>query len=168
MVDQISKTGAEPSVIFCCALGPIHPLPSKQPTSDMVAVQAELEFLRSLLATLQSVRVHVVFISTVLAVSSGVDRYYYSGWKRIIDSAIDEMTSHFQNVQFSVVYPGRLVEERPNFQSWLSTTYCRAAQIIERVGRGTAIRKVIGIDSRLLLAKRSLVELWAALTGNVR
>lgn len=166
MANTTSKRNSDPSVLFCCALGPIHPTTQSQPISDLQAVEKELEFLRALRATLSG-HAHVVFVSTVLAISSGSGRYYYSGWKRLIEAAIHELMRDFPDTHVSVVYPGRLVEAKNSIPSWLSTTYGCAAQIMVKLGRSSSTRRIIGIDSRLLLLKRVVETTWSAISGNV-
>jgi hypothetical protein len=91
-----------PVVIFCCALGPIHPdLP--RPSSDAETTILDLSIIENILDACERRTLHFVFVSSVLALSTPRERMYYTGWKYVAEAALEAMVARHPGALFSVL-----------------------------------------------------------------
>ena len=155
--------------ILCCAFGVIHPT-IPDPENDMAIARRDLHLLRQLLLRYEEVPIHVVFVSSVLALSPQPRRAYYAGWKNILCATATHLVQHHPHGVFSAFYPGRLIERRDCARptSLLYTSYRRLArELIDAVRLGTPRRRVVGLDARLWLAARMLANSRVAAAGRL-
>lgn len=173
LLDQLHATAdakeTQSTVIFCCALGPLHPRQPREPSVDFSSVPRDLESLLTLVNTLRGQPIEIVYVSSVLAISSGTDRFYYSGWKRVIESAIRLGLDPNPHAHWTAIYSGRLVTEKSvrNPSSLLATSYAQLAQRMLRRSSSSVVRSIVGCDARLLLMQRALATAWSAISGRV-
>ena len=140
----------EPVIVFCCAMGLIHPvLPDME--QDAEVAKRDLKKMEALLNRCEHRPVHLIFVSSVIALMPGKRHFYYQGWKCILESALESLVSGFPRVKLTVLYPGRLVEGG----SFLHTRYQGMASKMWQIGVSLkAVRRIIGVDARLwILAK---------------
>jgi hypothetical protein len=157
-------------VLFVCALGPIHPDGDSSKATREEAGR-DLAAIARILGRARDQPVHVVFVSTVLAITRPrPERVWYAGWKQKMEAELQQLTAACRNGQMSVVYPGRLVTRR-NLRapaSLLATSYAGAARVIERIGTAPhGVRRILGIDARLLVglrAVRTLIDMGSPST----
>jgi hypothetical protein len=154
--------GGDPVAIVGCALGPIHPAPT-QLTCDIAAVTRDVAIIEGLLAALPSVPVHIVFVSSVLALSPRRQRAGYAGWKNTIEAALAALAARHGRARLSVVYPGRLVESS---HPLLATPYVGLARrLLGMLEAAEPRRLIIGRDARTWLGGRGFATWWAAIRG---
>ena len=156
-----------PAGVLMCAAGVIHPGLECLET-DHRAVLRDLGILEAIVRSQAGESVHVVFMSSVLALGRSPGRGYYAGWKAIMEGAVAGIVANAPRALLSILYPGRLMEERSIARpmSFLSTQYRRAAQAMIQAARSTSPRRaVLGLDARLWLAVRGLVAWRDALMG---
>ncbi len=154
----------EPVVIFCCAIGPLHPREVSKPLQDLDAIGRELSGIIEIYSSLPAVDTHFVLVSSILAISSGPRRFYYSGWKRAIEATIGELIANRPGGRFSVIYPGRLVAVK-SFSNPFATTYADCAHVLRSIGLGPTRKRILGVDARLYLMARSFNTGILALLG---
>jgi len=151
--------------IVCCAFGPIHP-EGPRPADALRSFERDRAWLGLLLDSYSEIPVHVVFVSSVVALAPPRRRSDYGGWKNLAEGAIGTLVRRHANARYSVVFPGRLAVER-SARAAFSTPYLRLARrILDGTGRGPA-RRLIGLDARLWLLARSLRIVVAAGYGRV-
>ncbi len=155
--------------VCCCALGIIHP---KEPEweNDIAATSRDLRIIEQVLESCDGQSVDVLFVSSVVAVTSKRSGRYYAGWKRLLEGAMAGLVGRYPNAKLSAVNPGRLTERRlvSSPQTWLQTPYDTLAGIMIRIMESKrATQRVIGIDSRLLLLARAVRLTFSALTARV-
>lgn len=157
------------AVIFCCALGPLHPRQPREPSVDFSTVPRDLQGLFSVVNALHSRRVDIIYVSSVLAISSGPDRFYYSGWKRVIESAIGLALEQHPQAHWMAIYSGRLVPEKSirSPSSLLATSYAQLAKRMLSQKDNRTARCIVGYDARMLLMQRALATAWSSLSGRV-
>lgn len=155
--------------IHVCALGPIHPVtPPERPDRerDARAVERELAIVARLLRAHPEDEAHVVFVSSVLALGSGKWRRYYAGWKCLIEATLEGLIAEHPKARLSVLYPGRLVEER-SLASPASLAHGRyralAARMIALAARPGRRRALFGLDARVWMLLRGLRTLGSAI-----
>jgi hypothetical protein len=143
--------------VLCFALGPVHVV-APALSKDLEGAFADLSFIQTALALYSPQPVHVVYLSSVLALAPRGSRRYYAGWKLMVEGTLDAWVAGSRGASLSVVYPGRLVETGTGLSRCLHTRYEKvAAQLGEMVlARRVCRRKVIGWDSRILLFLRGL------------
>jgi len=136
--------------IFCCALGPIHPDPAPTLDTDARRAARDVDLLTRLVMSNGERAMHVIFVSTVLALAPSRDRYYYAGWKRVLEDKLLWLTESQQRTRLSVIYPGRLVgRETTRRLRYVHTTYEALAGLMCSVSTGGPRRAVVGLDARL-------------------
>jgi hypothetical protein len=152
--------------VACCAFGVIHPGPP-DPCSDAAAALRDLRLIEVVLRAYRDRDVHVAFVSSVLALSPRRERAYYAGWKSVLQESIAAVVRPFPRARLSVLYPGRLVEER-SFRrpaSLLHSGYRQfGSALLETLESGAPRRHVIGLDARLWLAARGAAAFTHAAT----
>jgi hypothetical protein len=144
-------------VVFICALGPIHP-DDGPPQAIHDQADQDLQTIARILRGVKDQPVHVVFVSTVLAITRPrPNRTWYAGWKLRMEAELQRLVTTCADGQLSVVYPGRLVT-RTDLRmpaTLLATSYTKAARIIARIGtEHRGVRRILGIDARLLIGLR--------------
>jgi hypothetical protein len=150
-----------------CAAGVIHP-GSPCLETDHRAVLRDVGILEAIVRSQAGESVHVVFMSSVLALGRSPGRGYYAGWKATMEGAVAGIVANAPGTLLSILYPGRLLEERSIARpmSFLSTRYHRAAQVMIHAARSPFPRRaVLGLDARLWLVSRGLVAWRDALMG---
>ena len=142
--------------VVCFALGPVH-TGAPRTDRDLESGFADLDFLQTLLALYAPQPVHVVYLSSVLALAPRRSRRYYAGWKLLVEGALDAWVARSKGASLSVVYPGRLVE-KGGLRQRVHTPYSRAAELVAKMvlARRVCRRRVVGWDSRILLFLRGL------------
>jgi nucleoside-diphosphate-sugar epimerase len=165
----VSSSGAAldvvPTKIYVCALGPVHTTDPVDQAATSAAVDRDLAVIEKLLVAASNPR--VVLVSTVIAVAPGGDRRYYGGWKCLVEQELlDRVLAH--GGQLSVVYPGRLMADADMRRPWhrLHTRYFRLAQIVEKAGASSPTSRVVGLDARMWLMKRTLAVFFSSVTGS--
>lgn len=154
-----------PSVIYVCALGPVHTTDAVDHVATSAAVERDLAAIEKFLVA--SPKPRVVLVSTVIAVAPGADRRFYGGWKCLVEQELlDRVVAH--GGEMSVVYPGRLMADADVRRPWhrLHTRYFRLAQIVVKSGAGSPTSRVVGLDARMWLMKRAFAVLFSSLTGS--
>ena len=109
--------GVSSVVVYCCAVGPIH-AGKPEWTEDQENASANLDALIRIANAYRSRPLHLIYVSSVLALMPRGTNTYYSGWKNIIEAGLQELIAPCERASYSVFYPGRLVTEkrwsRPN------------------------------------------------------
>jgi hypothetical protein len=149
--------GHGPILLVVATLGPVHPeIPAT--TRDAAAVTRDLGFVEQVL---QSGRpVHVVLVSTILALAPGDDRRYYGGWKGVVEQQLQQLVDQQatgSRATLTVLYPGRLLdatERRGKLR--LHTSYQRLAGLATSSSPERGTGRTVGADARIWL--------WAAST----
>ena len=151
-------------VVHACALGAMTPVPTSTLADDSAALVRDIDFIGRVVDH-GSPSVHVVFVSTVLALSPRRERQYYAGWKCIAEYELVRRFRANPAVRVSVVYPGRITEERSLRapKSMIYTPYDALAARLDRLGReGGEFRQVVGADARAWLAVRGIRTMSSA------
>ena len=161
--------GARPNAvrIHICALGPVHP-ETAQPGADATSADRDLGVVARLLDEAAGHDVHVVLVSSVLALAPAADRAYYAGWKNVIEEEIAVMVADHSSARLSVLYPGRLMTAEERRRPWhrLHTTFDRLAARMNRTGDGPGRSRLVGLDARAWLLTRSFSLLATILSGS--
>ena len=155
----------EAAAVVCCALGPIHP-DAPDPAKDAAATVRDLAVVARVVRAQPAA--HVVFVSSVLALSPRGARAYYAGAKGLAEGALAALVAAHPGARLSVLYPGRLIEARSAGRpaSFLYTTYAAMADaIVRELRRGRGGRRIVGADARLWLAARGVASFASALRG---
>jgi len=158
--------GDGPVKVRVCALGPLHPgTPDQAATS--AGVTRDLGLISRVLDACADRPVHVVLVSTAVALSPAVDRRYYGGWKGVVEQELTEMVAASPANQMSVLYPGRLVPTRDlrHPVSLLYTTYRGLAELVDRTGDSKPAFRVVGADARAWLVTRAISMGVSGITG---
>ena len=146
-------------VIFVCALGPVHPgLPD--PRADTLRATRDLEILKRILDENRNGLVHIVFVSSVVALFPRRARAYYAGWKSMVEGVLESLSASHPHCLLSVLYPGRLIEQHDNRRpvSFLYTTFRDLAQEMMKIkGTQKPLHRIVGIDARLWLATQAML-----------
>ena len=165
---RFPQAAKEVAVVFC-ALGLIHPEHPRLPAHPQ-RLDRDLEAFRRVVTVYQQVPIHAVFVSSVVALGTPRRRAYYGGWKGVSEGAIGALLRDHPRPRFSVIFPGRLVEERSlrRPDSLLATPYEHLARTILEVIEGDRTQsRVMGPDARLWLLARTLELGVAAISGRV-
>jgi hypothetical protein len=157
----------EAVAVLCCAFGVIHP-GAVAASADLQKTGADYLTLETILRKYSDLPMHLVLISSVLALCPIPGREYYAGWKNVVEALVRERAEKHRTVRLSVFYPGRLIEtarlDRPS--AFLHTSYHRMAEhVVSAVHKKQCLNVVVGLDARLWLAARSFGLVWSALTG---
>ena len=153
--------------IFCCALGPVNTKCQNKSRQVTAALEREITGINQILSARQHHSLCLIFVSSVLAWSSSPNRFLYSGSKRLGESALRDMASAHPACSFSVVYPGRLVDER-QWTNLLSTRYCDLAKLMLRIANQGPQTRIVGWDARLLLVRDWLLNAFRPYTHHGR
>jgi hypothetical protein len=153
--------------IHVCALGPVHPETAK-PDQDAADVARDLGLVARLLDELVGSDVHVVLVSSVLALAPGADRAYYAGWKNLVEEELAHLVDQHPSARLSVLYPGRLLAATERRRPWhrMHTTFERLAALMQRMGDGPGRSRIVGLDARTWLMARSASLLATVLSGS--
>lgn len=154
-------------VVHACALGAMTAVPTSTLAGDSAALVRDIDFI-SRLVDQGTPSVHVVFVSTVLALSPRRERQYYAGWKCIAEYELVRRFRANPAVRVSVVYPGRITEERSLRapKSMIYTPYDVLAARLDRLGRDAGeTRQVVGADARAWLAVRGIRTISSVFVG---
>jgi hypothetical protein len=157
----------EAVAIVCCAFGPIHP-GAAVAADDLRRADADCRALGAILRKYSELRLHLLLISTVLALCPRPGREYYAGWKNVVEGLVRQAVEPRREAGLSVFYPGRLVERKTlaTPASMLQTSYRELAEeVVSDVRQNRSRRAVLGVDSRLWLTLRCLGLGWSAVTG---
>jgi hypothetical protein len=153
--------------IFACAIGAIRP---GDPRPEGLAHVLEtgtrdLAIVRAAMSAADSKPVHVIFVSSVLALARArPERASYAGWKLLVEGEFERLVTAQRDARLSVVYPGRLVAAPANLASRLSTRYDRLASTLVAAADAPAGRRwIAGVDARLWLLARGLAAGGASL-----
>jgi hypothetical protein len=145
--------GFDAVAVYGCALGPIHP-GEPEWGAHARAVDRDVGVVASALSAYAECAVHVVFVSSVLAlVPPRAERRYYAGCKNVIEAALRQLVARHRGAAMSVVYPGRLLAARSIRRpgSLLHTSFSQLAATLCRIGSGGRQRRcMVGCDARLL------------------
>jgi NAD(P)-dependent dehydrogenase (short-subunit alcohol dehydrogenase family) len=158
---------AEAVAVLCCAFGLIHP-GAVAASADLQKTGADYAMLERILRQYSERPVHLVLISSVLALCARPGREYYAGWKHVVEGLVRQLAEEGQRRTVSVLYPGRLVETtaREGTRVFPHTSYRTLAEkAVLAVQDNRSVNAVVGLDARLWLMLRSAGLLWAALTG---
>lgn len=171
LAERVAALGSGPVRLVITALGPVHP-EAPRTSYDAAGAVRDLGFIEQVLAAGRPVQ--VVLVSTVIALAPGADRRYYGGWRSVVEQQlqqlVDERNRAGGRVTLSVLYPGRLLdaaERRGRLR--LHTSYQSLAA--RALATGTSERQVerlIGIDSRIWSAVRSISLALRSLTPSTR
>jgi hypothetical protein len=146
--------------IFACAIGAIHPGdPRPEGLAHVWETGArDLAIVRAAMIAANSKPVHVIFVSSVLALARArPERAVYTGWKLLVEGEFERLVTAQRDARLSVVYPGRLVEGPAGLASRLSTRYDRlAATLVAAASAPAGRRWIVGADARLWLLARGL------------
>jgi hypothetical protein len=141
--------------IYGCALGPIHPQDSPEIGADAKRAGNDLDLIRRIVDASAHVPIHVLFVSSVLALAPRKQRRYYAGWKSVIESELISILADHPRATLSVLYPGRLVDRRTAGQpaTLLHTTYDSLAERLATLRPGSRHRLVVGSDARIWIVR---------------
>lgn len=155
--------------VLVCALGPVHP-GTPRTEADSAGVLRDLATVRRLLETPGVRDVHVVLVSTVIALAPGADRRHYGGWKGVVEQELGVLVDRHPHARMSVLYPGRLLDRADRTRPWhrMHTTYDRLAALVERAADGPGSTRVVGLDARAWLLARGASVAASALSGSRR
>ena len=153
--------------IHVCALGPVHP-ESAQPGLDAADVERDLSVVARLLDEAAGHDVHVVLVSSVLALAPTADRTYYAGWKNVVEEELAAMVAEHPAARLSVLYPGRLMAAGERSRPWhrMHITFERLAARMAQVGDGPGRSRLVGLDARAWLLARSFSLLATTFSGS--
>jgi hypothetical protein len=138
--------------VVVCALGAVHP-GCPAPATDLAEFSREAAALGTLPGALGP-GLHVVLVSSVLALAPQRDRSFYGGSKNLAEATCASVLRDHPNARLSVVYPGRLVEARHASQpgSWLATPYrTLSLRLLMLLRHGQPVSRTVGLDARLWL-----------------
>ncbi|MGE0143863.1 MAG: hypothetical protein AB7I19_08120 [Planctomycetota bacterium] len=162
-------SGFERVEVYMCALGPIHP-GDEAFDAHAESTARDLLVVEQLLTNVPRARLHLVFVSSILArVGPVPSRSYYAGFKNVVEGRLSRLIAAHDRALMSVVHPGRLTTSRSVRRptSLLQTTYQRLARRLIRIGsRDRSLRVAVGLDARLFTLARSAVESWQAIVAH--
>ena len=141
--------------LFVCALGPVKARIEGESRQVISALDREVTCIQHLLSRQPHDALSLIFVSSVLAWSSEVNRFVYSGAKRLGESALRDVASEHLASTFTAIYPGRLVAERrwSKPTTLLATRYSEAAELMLNLVLKKPQTCIIGRDARLLLIR---------------
>lgn len=152
-------TGSAQLVIFVCALGPVHPgLPD--PSADILRATRDFEILKRILDENRNGLVHIVFVSSIVALFPRRARAYYAGWKSMVEGVLQSLSASHPQCFLSILYPGRLIEQYDGKRpvSFLYTTFRSLAKEMMKIkGTQKPLHRIVGIDARLWLATQAML-----------
>jgi hypothetical protein len=157
----------EAVAVLCCAFGPIHPGSAIAP-DDLQRVDADLRALEAILRKYSNVPLHLLLMSSVLALCPRQGREYYAGWKNVVEGLLRQAVGPRRSACLSVFYPGRLVETKTlgNPASLFYTSYRELAEeLVSGLRQNRSRSAVVGLDARLWLALACFGLSSSALTG---
>ncbi|WP_205473155.1 hypothetical protein [Nocardioides sp. SYSU D00038] len=151
----LAAAGHARLAVHVCALGPVHP-DQPETAAEAERVARDLALLEAVVDAAAGAPVHVVLVSTVIALAPGADRRYYGGWKALVEEDVRDRLASRPAVELSVLYPGRLVEQTERRRPWhrLHTSYARLAAHVEKASLGGSSSRVVGLDARAWLFTR--------------
>lgn len=153
VVDDSRYSSSRAICIIVCALGLVHPA-RPDVALHLQNFQDDLRRLSNLAGGAGG-DVHIVLVSTVIALIPSRDRAYYAGLKNLTEAAIAALLRDLTSVRLSVVYPGRLVDRRVGLADMLATPYpVLASTLVKMAGSSGASSRVVGLDARLWLLAR--------------
>jgi len=158
--------GEGPVRLRICALGPLHPgTPDQAATS--AGVTRDLDLVARVLDACGDREVHVVLVSTAVALAPAADRRFYGGWKGVVEQELAEIVSGAPRGEMSVLYPGRLISQRDlrHPVSLMYTTYRGLAELVDRSGCSEPTSRVVGADARAWLLSRAISMGVSSITG---
>lgn len=146
-------------VIFICALGPVHPgLPN--PGVDTLRATRDFQILERILDEHRHGLIHIVFVSSIVALFPRRARAYYAGWKSMVEGVLQTLSTSHPRCFLTILYPGRLIEQRDGKRplSFFYTTYrALAKEMVKIKGPQKPFKRIIGIDARLWLAIQAIL-----------
>jgi hypothetical protein len=153
--------------VHVCALGPVHP-ETAQPSVDSDLVARDLGLVAQLLDESAGRDVHVVLVSSVLALAPGADRAYYAGWKNVVEEEVARLVEAHSSARLSVLYPGRLLaaSDRRRPRHRMHTTFDQLATLMSQVAEGPERTRIVGLDARAWLLARSASLMVTTLSGS--
>lgn len=170
LVGSAARPSPSPSVcIVICVFGLVHPAPPDIELHSGRLVR-EGRLLSELLAV-SGDRIHVVLVSTVIALIPPRDRAYYAAFKNLAEAAVAAALRDGSRGRMSVVYPGRLVERRGVSRpvNALATPYVELARRLVHIAvSGRPVARVVGFDARLWIAVKVVQVLLCALLPSGR
>ena len=158
---------ADAVAVVCCAFGMIHPA-AVAASADLRKIGTDYVTLERIVRRYSERPVHVVLISSVLALCARPGREYYAGWKNVVEGLVRHAAEGGQRRHVSLFYPGRLVDTTPRASARVfpHTSYPTLAEkVVTAVQESCPVNSVVGLDARLWLMLRSVGLLWSALTG---
>ena len=146
---------SERLALFVCALGQVKARIEGESRQVISALEHEITCIQHLLSRQRPDALSLIFVSSVLAWSSEVNHFPYSGAKRLGESALRDVASEHFASKFSAIYPGRLVAERrwSKPTTLLATRYGEAAELMLNLVLKKPQTCIIGWDSRLFLMR---------------
>jgi len=155
VAERVAATGAGSVRLVVAALGPVQ-APGLVPdlAGESPRVLRDLAVVEQVLGS--GLPVHVVLVSSVIALAPGEDRRYYGGWKNLLEEQLDQRVADHPGCGLSVLYPGRLVESHRKSTQRVHTTYARLAEAVLALDPARPRSRVVGIDSRIWLVVRSI------------
>ena len=151
--------------IHVCALGPVHPETAHADDASFVA--RDLDLVARLLGEAEGREVHVVLVSSILALAPASDRAYYAGWKNVVEEELATLAGA-HGARLSVLYPGRLMAADERRRPWhrTHTTFERLAALMNDVSEGPGRSRTVGLDARIWLMTRSASLVVTSLSGS--
>jgi len=168
IVDSLPTSAREVAVVVC-ALGLVHPA-SPDAHAHLGKFAAECETLSELAAGYRG-QLHLILVSTVIALLPGRERAYYAGFKNLAEAMAAAACRRCPGSLLSVLYPGHLVEKRGGrgLASLLATPYDRLTLLLVKViGSKQPTARVVGADARLWVVARAFSLLASALRPGLR
>jgi hypothetical protein len=162
----LGTTGPRALRIHVCALGPVHPETAHADDASFVA--RDLDLVARLLGEAEGREVHVVLVSSILALAPAADRAYYAGWKNVVEEELAALVAAHPGGRLSVLYPGRLMAAQERRRPWhrTHTTFERLATLMNDVSEGPARSRTVGLDARIWLMTRSASLVVTSLSGS--
>jgi len=157
---------ADAVAIVCCAFGMIHPA-AVAASADLQRIGTDYAMLERIVRRYSERPLHVVLISSVLALCARPGREYYGGWKNVVEGLVRHAAEGGQRRNVSLLYPGRLVDTtaRASARAFPHTSYRTLAEKVVKAVQESPVNSVVGLDARLWLMLRSVGLLWSSLTG---
>ncbi|MDO9316075.1 MAG: hypothetical protein Q7T97_16185 [Burkholderiaceae bacterium] len=168
LVDGTERAGTvQPKCIVVCALGLAHPA---QPDIDrhMERLAWDSRLLSTLVSNSRD-RIHVILVSTVIALVPPRDRAYYAAFKNLAEAVVAASLRDSVGSRMSVLYPGRLVE-RCGFSriaDLFATPYgSLARRLVAIASADKPVARVVGLDARLWVLAKAVRTLVGAVSPN--
>jgi hypothetical protein len=154
IVENLPTSSREIAVVVC-AFGLVHPT-SPDAELHLGAFAAECRFL-SKLADGHHGQIHIILVSTVIALLPTRERAYYAAFKNLAEAMAAAASRRCAGALFSVLYPGHLVDKRGGrgLSSRLATPYVSLALLLlKTINSKRQIARVVGVDARLWVIAR--------------